>query len=249
MSVSDFFNPLAARSSSKLAHDVRSSGRAGGIRGVLAGFTLLFAGCMHPSANDAARIGPFFTPTNFSAEPSLGGIRRVVVMPLWAGTLAPNESLAALDPVFVAALQQENRFEVVSLSREECLRRFRAEAISSASALPHDLLATLRRETGADAVLFVDFTAFRAYRPLALGLRGKLATLDGTRLVWTFDNVFSADDPKVANAARQFFLESDTRGVPADFTPTVLQSPTRFASYAATAMFRTLPPVTAPVAR
>ena len=213
-----------------------------GVFGFLA--VLVSTGCVHPPVNDSARIGPFFQPTNVSAEPLLVGIRRVVILPTWGGTAAPNESLAALDPVFVAALQQENRFEVVALSREECLRRFRNEAISSAAALPHDLLATLRREMGADAVLFVDVTAFAAYRPLALGLRAKLATLENTRLVWTFDNVFSADDPKVANAARHFYLESDTRGVPADLTPAVLQSPSRFAAYAAAAMFRTLPPVT-----
>jgi len=40
------------------------------------------------------------------------------------------------------------------------------------------------------AVLFVDLTVYRAYRPLALGLRGKLARLDEPRVIWTFDNVY-----------------------------------------------------------
>ena len=212
-------------------------------------FALLAGGCIHPGPNDPARLGPFFTPTNYSGEPSLGGIRRVVLLPIWGGTLAPEETLAAFDPVFVRALQQVNRFEVVTLTREDCLRRFRAEAISSAGALPHDLFTTLRREFGADAVMFVDVTTFRAYRPLALGLRAKLAIIDGSRLVWTFDNVFAADDPAVTNAARHFYLESDRRDVPADFTPTVLQSPSRFAAYAAATMFSTLPPVTPPVSQ
>ena len=35
-------------------------------------------------------------------------------------------------------------------------------------------------------------------------------------------------------------------GVPVDLTPGVLQSPVRFAGYAAAAMFATLPPVVAP---
>jgi len=203
---------------------------------------------MHPGRYDEARLGPFFTPDNHVGEPSLGGIRRVVVLPLWSGALTSVESAAALDPVLVSALQQANRFEIVTLSREECLRRYRAESVSSAGALPHDLLATLKREFAADAVLFLDLTAFRAYRPLSLGLRAKLATLDGTRLVWTFDNVFSADDPTVANAARNFFLASDHRGVPGDLTPAVLQSPSRFAAYAAATMFATLPPVVLPPA-
>jgi len=205
-----------------------------------------FAGCMQPAFNDSARIGPFFVPANHTGEPSLGGLHRVVVLPVYGGALAPAESLAAFDPVFIAALQQENRFEIVALSREDCRRKFHADEFSSAAALPHDFLATLRREFAADAVLFVDVTVFRAYRPIALGLRGKLATLDGTRLVWTFDNVFSADDPAVANSARQHYLGSDRGGVPADLSPGVLQSPTRFAGYAAAAMFATLPPVQAP---
>lgn len=212
---------------------------------VVAAGAALLSGCMHPGPNDPARLGPFYRPANVSAEPSLGGIRRVVLLPIWAGDLAPVETLDALDPVVGAALQQESRFEVVTLSREESLRRFRAEAFSSAGSLPHDFFGRLKRDFAADAVLFVDLTVFRGYRPLALGLRAKLATIDGARLVWAFDNVFSSDDPAVANAARHFFLESDQRNVPADFTPAVLQSPSRFATYAAATMFSTLPPVAA----
>lgn len=213
----------------------------------LAGMGLVCtAGCMAPAFNDPARIGPFFVPENHVGEPTTGGLRRVVLLPIWTGALAPTETGASLDAVFAEALQRENRFEVVSLSREESLRRFRVEAVSAAAALPHDLLATLKREFAADAVLFVDVTAYNAYRPLALGLRAKLATLDQPRLVWSFDNVFSADDPTTANSARHFFLGRDRAGVPVDLTPAVLQSPGRFAAYAAAAMFATLPPVTLP---
>ena len=206
----------------------------------------LLAGCATTSFNDPARLGPFYTPTNHTGEPSLGGLHRVVVLPVYGGTLAPPESVAAFDPVFLAALQQGNRFEVVTLTRAECRRKFHADELSSTAALPHDFLASLRREFAADAVLFVDITVFRAYRPIALGLRGKLATLDDTRLVWTFDDVFSADNPAVANSARRHYLGSDRGGVPADLSPGVLQSPTRFAGYAAAAMFATLPPVLPP---
>jgi hypothetical protein len=204
---------------------------------------------MSPGPFDPARTGPYFAPTNHAGQPDLGGLRRVVLLPVCGGTLAPQETVAALDPVFTAALQQENRFEVVALAREDCLRRFHAPEFSSAAALPHDFLAVLRTEFAADAVLFVDLTVFHAYRPLALGLRGKLAALDpaaGGRLVWTFDNVFSADDPAVANAARRHYLAGDRGGVPADLSPAALQSPARFAGYAAAAMFATLPPVVAP---
>ena len=211
----------------------------------LLGLVALLAGCMHPGPQDPARVGPFFVPTNHAGDPTLGGMRRVVLLPLWAGPATPPESAAALDEVLQVALRNQNRFEVVALSREECQRRFHVEALASVSALPHDLLPALHREFAADAVLLVDLTSFQAYKPLILGFRAKLAAIDGTRLVWTFDNVFAADSPLVANAARHHFIDRD-RSVPADLTPAVLQSPSHFAAYAATAMFTTLPPVTLP---
>lgn len=208
---------------------------------------LALSGCMNPGPQDPVRVGPFFVPTNHSGDPSLGGVRRVLMLPVWADSGIPPESPEMLDPILIAALQKENRFEVVALSRDECRRRFRAAALGSSSALPPDLLATLRREFAAEAVLFVDLTTFRAYKPLAIGLRAKLASIDGARLIWKFDTVFSSDDPLVTNAARHYFLERD-RSVPgADFTPAVLQSPSRFATYVAAAMFATLPPVVVPV--
>ena len=201
-----------------------------------------FSGCMHPGPYDTARVGPLFTPVNYSGEANLGEVRRVVLMPIWSGTTASVETASGFDPVLVAALQASQRFEVVTLSREDCLRRFRAESFSSAGALPHDLMATLQREFAADAVLFVDLTVFRAHRPLAMGLRAKLAGFNDNRLIWVFDNVFSADNPAVANSVRNHFLDADLR-VPADLTHSALQSPLRFAAYATAAMCATLPPV------
>lgn len=190
--------------------------------------------------------GPFFAPTNFSGEPFLGGVRRVVLLPVNGGAAATEESAAAFDEVMRTALQRQNRFEVVVLSRAECLRRFRSESLSSAGALPRDLLPVLKKEFVADAVMFVDLTVYKAYRPIELGLRAKLASIDGARLIWTFDTIFSASDPAVANSARRHFRAAPT-GVPADLTAAVLQSPTRFGQYAAGAMFDTLPPVTEPI--
>ncbi|MBL9186271.1 MAG: hypothetical protein JNK23_02215 [Opitutaceae bacterium] len=204
-------------------------------------------GCLHPypSVADAARLGPFYAPGNFAGDESLGIVRRVVLMPVWVGQGTSPESVAALDEVVLATLQRENRFEIVPFSREDCRRRYVVDALSSSTALPADLLEMLKREYAVDAVLFVDVTAYQAYKPLVLGLRGKLAAIDGSRLMWTFDNVFASDDPAVANSARRFFVERD-RSVPTDLTAAVLQSPSKFATYAASTMFSTLPPVLAP---
>jgi hypothetical protein len=208
----------------------------------------VLTGCLHPPASDPARVGPFFTPPNHSGDASLGGIRRVVVLPAWVPAGGRPEGAAEIDRILLAALQQEKRFEVVAFSRAECWRRFRAESFSSATALPPDLFGFLQREYAADAVLFVDVTVYQPYKPILLGLRSKLAAIDGSRLIWTFDNQFSAENPAAANGARNRLLERD-RSVPADLTGIVLQSPSRFTAYSAAAMFATLPPVVAPAAQ
>ncbi len=204
------------------------------------------AGCAQPGHFDRARTGPLFTPTNVYAEPSLSGLRRVVVLPVWSGDIAPSETAAGLDATVVLALQQQKRFEVAPVSRDWMRRRFRAEAVSSAGALPHDLLTVLKREFAAEGVIFVDLTTYQPYRPIGMGFRAKLAPIDGSRLIWTFDEVFLSDHAPVANSARNHFLEVEGQ-VPVDMTHGVLQSPTRFAQYAAAAMFATLPPVEHPI--
>jgi hypothetical protein len=207
----------------------------------------LVGGCSTPIMQDPARVGPFFRPVNHTGEASITGIRRVVLMPLFAGEVAPAESALALDAVLASALQAEQRFEVVVLTREECRQLFRATELSSTSALPHDFLAVLRRQFAADAMMFVDLTVFRGYRPLGIGFRAKLASLDGGRLIWSFDNIYSTLDPTVVNGARHHFLRTASE-VPADLSVGVLHSPTQFGAYAASSMFSTLPPTFPPLA-
>ncbi len=209
---------------------------------------LLMGGCAGTDVLDPVHRGPFFVPKNQTGESSMGNVRRVLLLPVCGGSVASPEVAAGLDAVFATALQGENRFEVITLSREDCQRRFQAAEFCSAGALPHGFLGRLRQEFAADAVLLVDLTVFDAYRPIVVGLRAKLAAIDGSRLIWSFDNVFAADDPAVANSARRHYLTGDRGGLPLDLTPGVLQSPGRFAGFAAAMMFATLPPVVPPQA-
>ena len=215
---------------------------------LLASATVVLSSCMVPPANDAARTGPFYKPTNFTGEAHLpANVRRIVLLPIAGGKVATSETVTALDAVFTTALQKQNRFEIVPMTRADCLQRFQAEEFPSVGVLPANFISRLKREYAADAVMFVDLTVYKPYRPLALGVRAKLATLeDNVRLIWTFDNVYSASDGAVANSARAHFLESDRGGIPADLTPSVLQSPGQFAAYVASDMFSTLPAVYAP---
>jgi hypothetical protein len=204
---------------------------------------LLAAGCSHPPVTDPSRRGPFFTPKNYIGEKELpDSIHRVVLLPVHAGDFAPPEEAEALDTVFVTALERQMRFEVVTLSRVECQASYGTPDISSAAALPHDFLQDLGRKYGADAVMFVDITAYQPYRPILLGIRAKLSLVSDHRLVWSFDQIFSASDPAIDNAVRRYYLDNGGGPMPLDMTTAALQSPTRFGAYAADAAFKTLPP-------
>lgn len=203
-----------------------------------------FTGCVNMSpTSDPVRVGPFFTPKNFAGERVMPvDVRRVVVLPIYGGRLAETESLESLDTALLTALQKQARFEIVVLSRQECLRRFGATELLSTAVLPTDFMDTIARAYAADAVLFTDLTVYDAYRPLAIGLRAKLATLKDPRMIWNFDEIFSTNDPAVANSARQFYLGSQGGMNPTDTTSAALQSPSKFAGYVMSAMFTTLPP-------
>jgi hypothetical protein len=205
----------------------------------------LLSGCVstRQAILDNLQENQYFSPANYTREPQLpANLRRVLLLPLCGGTVMPPETSVALEEVFATELQRALRFEVVRLSREDCRRKFGAPEFSSASALPHDFLATLGREYAADAVLFVDLTSYRAYRPLALGVRAKLATVEQTRLLWSFDEIFSADDAAVSNSVKRFYGKGDATGIPVSPGHGALQSPGKFAAYVAAATFDTLPP-------
>jgi len=204
---------------------------------------LALAGCRTPSEFDNARTGPFFSPTNFQAAAVMPlEIRRVVVLPVADEGRIPEDTLDNLDTVLQTALGRAQRFEVVPISRPACARLAGTRAIRSVDALPHDFLTRLIADYAADAVLFVDVTSYSPYPPLALGLRAKLVRTDNQGILWAFDTIFSATDTAVVNAARRQWLDTAPPGTPADFSTTALQSPQRFAAYAATAAFATLPP-------
>jgi hypothetical protein len=205
-------------------------------------------GCATLSAAKARHTTPpDYIPANHAGDKVLpAGIRRVVLLPVSGGSICPAETTAMLDLVAAAALQQQNRFEVVPMTREDCALHFHQGDVSSVSALPQNLMTVIRRDYNADAVILVDVTVYSGYQPLAIGLRAKLAMSDDAHLVWTFDNVFSADNASVAASATKYLQQREQAGLPSELDQVTLESPSRFATYAAAAMFSTLPPIKAP---
>lgn len=208
----------------------------------VSGFLALLVGCSELPKSDPAKAGPFFTPVNATRLGRLPAeVRRVVLLPAYGSSQMTEESLDRIDQAVAEELNRTGRFETAVASREQFSRLFGARALSSIEALPHDALAKLAKTYGADAVLFTDVTAFSPYPPLVLGLRMKLAQVSDQQILWAADNVFSASDPGVANSARRHALKLGTDRGPGDLSHTILQNPSRFASYAAAATFETLP--------
>jgi hypothetical protein len=164
------------------------------------------------------------------------------VLPIADGGKLTEEMLLTLDQTLFQAATQSQRFECVQVSREACARLSGSRALLSTDPLPYDLFSRLATLYAADAILFVDVTDYQAYPPLSLGVRAKLARLDDRSYLWTFDQVFSAAVPAVANAARRHWLGIQPPGTPGDMSANVLQSPIRFAAYAFSASFGTMPP-------
>ena len=203
----------------------------------------LASGCTATSSViDPVTFGPFFKAKNFTGIPRLPAkLQRVVLLPVAGTAGAPAETLSSFDQVMLAELQHEARFEVVVADPAALTRLCDQPRLLSSDALPSNFLSMLSREYGADAIMFVDITSLSTYQPLVLGLRAKLASTDGT-ILWSFDTLFSASEPAVANSARRHDRQRHPSSDPGDMSFTVLRSPMRFADYAAAAAFATLPP-------
>ncbi len=193
---------------------------------------------------DTAVTGPFYAPANVRKIDRMPEhIRRIALLPCAAvGPRLNSDTLDQLDRVLGAALTGAARAEVAQVPRERLALLTGRPELASTAVLPVDLLPRIASETGADAILLVDVTAYSPYPPLVLGLRARLVDAKDGNSLWNFDNVFSATDPTVVNSARAHALGRTTStATPADFSYAVLQNPLIFADYASVTTWRTLP--------
>lgn len=204
---------------------------------------VLLAACESIPALDGARVGPYFTPANFQGETTIpADIKRVVVLPLADNGKLQEEAMLRIDEVILQTINSSQRFECVPVTRDNVQRLAKVRSLRSVDALPADFLKELAADFGADAVLFVDITRYDPYPPIAIGIRAKLARLSDRSLVWSIDETYDGSKADVANAARKYWLDLTPPNTPTDMSVTALQSPTKFATYAFTSAFSTLPP-------
>lgn len=208
---------------------------------------LLLAGCetLPNSTHDGARTGPFYAPANVRAAERLPeSVRRIVLLPCGAAYPRLTEkTLLDIDRALATGLTRSARAEISTLDRETLARIAGRPQLLSTDLLAPDFLTRVAARTGADAVLFVDVTAYSPYPPLVLGLRARLVEIKETQALWNFDNIVSAADPSVANSARARSIQAAAnRATPGDRSHAVLQNPAAFADYVADTLWATLPP-------
>lgn len=204
---------------------------------------LALAGCSEFPKSDPAKSGPFFAPSNVTTLGKLPAeLRRVAILPVSGNRQIADVSLDHVDQAIGTELTRTGRFETVVVSRDQLQQLAGVRSLNSTDALPVDFLQKLAKATGADGVLLSDVTHYSPYPPLLFGFRVKLARLPDGEILWAADNVFNAADPSVANAARRYNLSLGADRGPGDLSHTVLQNPSRFAAYVASATFQTLPP-------
>jgi len=203
---------------------------------------LLLSGCYLLELELPPVPVPPYVPKNYRGDARLPrDVQRVAVLPAHGGDVTDPESAAALDPVLLTALQRQVRCEIVTLSRDDCRRMFGTGSFGSTEALPPGILEKIASTYSVDAVLFTDITVYQPYRPLGLGFRAKLASARDVRLIWAFDEVFSAGDEAMLTSVNDYY-HGAAKAAPVDINAAVLQSPTRFGAVAADLMFKTLPP-------
>lgn len=185
---------------------------------------------------------PKYVPRNVTGIPVLPKeIHRVVVLPIYWSRDPKSDFVCDLDAIVQLSLQRTNSFEVVPIERESMFKMFGQYQFSSVSILPDNLLAEIGKNYEADAVMFIDLTQNRPYRPIALGLRAKLVETKNARIIWAIDSLFDSADPAVAEAALDFSSRSTYADEHKRTTGSILLSPRAFASFVADAMFGTLP--------
>jgi len=210
---------------------------------VLALCALLLSGCSTPEERAMKRLEntPAYRPTNIYSAPTLpDDIRRVAILPV-SGNIESVSTHALLQQQVAQALTRTNRFEAIAMSSDELARLFGRTTLTATEVLPNNFFAELKSLYAADAVLFTELVHYDAYQPMQLGFRMNLISVKDGESLWAFDDVFDSGDARVSSGALKHQEMQGTMLYPMNNPSTVLSSPSKFASYAFSTAFSTLP--------
>jgi|TARA_B110000438_G_C15797038_1_gene643312 hypothetical protein len=172
-------------------------------RGLLAGLILglgLLTGCQTSSVaktevSEVSTTQPATKPNAevqnlYASAPIDPAIIRVVVLPVHYPAFQEDVH-SYLDELWAQALQRQNRFEIILLSREQIAEWTGRSQWSSTDVLPDRLRKRIEERYQPDAVMLCDLTRMESYQPLEIGLRAKLFEWHGGDFLWGVDGVWS----------------------------------------------------------
>lgn len=205
---------------------------------------LTLAGCTSPRMGREWRdkpIGFQYEPDNvFAIEQMPENLTRVVVLP-FSKAASVNDMMPAVESAMVTALRRQSLFELVRVDAESLYQQLGDDNLTFDKPMPAALLDRLRSTYQADAVLQTEITSFRPYKPLQIGVRSRLFTIDDNRIIWSCDEVLDAGNEKVALGARLYAEKELEQPYPLQSSYSALISPERFAGYVGYILFNTLP--------
>jgi len=172
-------------------------------------------------------------------SPTIDGhrIRRVIALPFRDDTDYPGLS-DGIQSGFVDALNNRQAFEVVSLGRE-VLTDSDEELWFRTGRVRKDTIITLSRTYHADAVLYGTVTRYRAYEPMAVGLRISLVSSGAGDPVWEANALFDTADARIVRDVHNWWNREAADIGQLENWRTVLMSPTLFITYACTRVVET----------
>lgn len=186
---------------------------------------------------------PSYVPTNHAGIPVLpASVQRVVLLPAFWHQDSSAGFLDDLDLTLTDELNKTNLVEVVPVSRQELSNLFGKWQFATYDVFPSGFFNKLRVQYAADAVIFVDLTSYRAYKPINIGIRAKMVNTLSGESMWAFDTTFDAGDPSIAMGATRYATLRDSSPYPLDASSPILMSPRLFSRYVAFMTFSTLPP-------
>ncbi len=218
---------------------------------------------LNDKASKAAQTGRIqqLPAQDLTANPGVAwpaGMRRLAVLPIYSQRPI-DDTQRDMDGIFRAELSKVVKYEIVQVSRADMLAAINREAVGSAEIIPAAVISMLKNKYGADAVLFTDFTVFRPYRPLAIGVRTKIVDVRSLNVLWMADGIVDSAEPEVSQAATDFSdsglqmryisstIKKGRERENGSGNQIILQSPRLYAAFVAHEAFASLaPPVPVP---
>ncbi len=201
----------------------------------------LLTSCRRFEQEKVVREAEPFYPTNlYPTERLPANFSRVAVLPCYFSD-ENSPLLDYIDEVFHQELSKQRLFETVRVSPQQMKTLFGKSRMSSFDELPETFLADIGAATGANGILLIDLDSYRAYKPLALGVRAKLVDAKRADFLWAIDETFDAGQANVILAANEFQRGVQVNNISARTSGSATASPRVFAKYIANSIFSTLP--------